>query len=288
MKPFFLFSLLFPFAVAALGSEIVPEGAEVRTLATGFKFTEGPAKGPDGRVYFNDIPNERTHAYDPESGETVLWRENTGRANGLWWSPDGELLYCEGGARRVSRQKSDTITTVVDSFEGKKLNSPNDLVMDEHGGFFFTDPRYGKNHDDRELEKMSVYYVDAEGGIRLATDAVTKPNGVIFSLDQKLLYVADTEEKKIFVFTVGEGGSLSEKRVFYDSGSDGMTLDEKGNVYLTSEEVLVISPAGKRIESIPCPEKPANVTFGGPNNQTLYITARTGFYAIDLAIPGAW
>tara|TARA_R110002096_G_scaffold13623_11_gene48037 strand:+ start:1342 stop:2838 length:1497 start_codon:yes stop_codon:yes gene_type:complete len=265
---------------------LVPDGAEVRKLADGFTFTEGPARGPDGRIYFNDIPNELTHVYDPKTGETVVWREGTGRANGLWWTPGGRLLYCEGGARRISSQLGDEITTVVDSFEGKKLNSPNDVALDWIGGFFFTDPRYGSN-DDRELESMSVYYVNRRGKISLATDDVTKPNGVIFSPDYKTLYVSDTDEKKIFAFDVKGEGKLTNKREFFDSGSDGMTVDVLGNVYLTSGTVLVISPEGEQLADIVCPEHPANVTFGGPDNQTLYITARTGFYAIDLALPGA-
>lgn len=265
---------------------VVPDGADVRKLAGGFKFTEGPAKGPDGRIYFNDIPNERTHVYDPESGETTVWRENTGRANGLWWTPGGRLLACEGGARRVSRQLGEEIVTVVDSFDGKKLNSPNDLALDSVGGFFFTDPRYGGD-DDRELEKMSVYYVDRRDKITLATDDVEKPNGVIFSPDYQTLYVADTEAKKIWAFDAVSDGKLANKREFYDSGSDGMAVDVQGNVYLTSGAVLVISPEGELVAEIETPERPANVAFGGKENRTLYITARTGFYAIDLGVPGA-
>ena len=265
---------------------IVPDGAEVRKLADGFKFTEGPAKGPDGRIYFNDIPNETTHVYDPESGKTEVWRQPTGRANGLWWTPGGRLLACEGGARRLSRQFGEEVVMVVDSFDGKKLNSPNDLALDWIGGIYLTDPRYGGD-DDRELDKMSVYYIDRKDKISLATDDVQKPNGIIFSPDYKTLYVADTEAKKIWAFDVEGEGKIANKREFFDSGSDGMAVDVAGNVYLTSGSVKVISPAGELVADIECPEGPANCAFGGMDNKTLYITARKGFYGIDLGIPGA-
>jgi sugar lactone lactonase YvrE len=265
---------------------IAPEGASFRPLGTGFKFTEGPAKGPDGRIWFSDIPNERIHVYDPADGSITVWRENSGRANGLWWTPAGALLACEGGARRVTRQFGDVIEPVAETFDGKRFNSPNDLVLDGHGGFYFTDPRYGPN-EDRELERESVYYRGAKGQISLASAAPTKPNGVILSPDEKTLYVADTAEKKIWAFDVPAPGALANPRLFVPSGSDGMAIDVAGNVYLTAgPAVTVWSPAGEHLATLPCPEAPANCTFGGPENKTLFVTARTGFYAIDLNVPG--
>ncbi len=206
--------------------------------------------------------------------------------NGLWWTPGGRLLACEGGSRRGTREFRHEVTTIVDSVGGKKLNSPNDLALDWIGGFFFTDPRYGPN-DGRELEKMSVYYVNRRDEISLATDDVTKPNGIIFSPDYATLYVADTEGQKIFAFEVAGEGKLANKREFFASGSDGMTVDERGNVYLTSGTVKVISPGGELIAEIECPEKLANVTFGGVGNRTLFVTARTGFYGMELGVSGA-
>ncbi len=273
----------------APGDTVVPEGAEVRKLAEGFKFTEGPSKGPDGRIYFNDIPNERTHVYDPATGETSVWRENTGKANGLWWTPGDRLLAAEGGNRQITRQLGDKIEVVADKFDGKKLNSPNDLVLDQVGGIYFTDPRYGKDNSDRELDKESVYYIDRKGKVSLATDEVTKPNGIIFNPDYSILYIADPGEKKILAFDVTGEGQLSNRREFAPIGSDGMTMDALGNVYCTFEgKVWIWSPEGKEVAQIECPEGPANVTFGGKDNKTLFITARTGFYAIDLGVRGAF
>jgi sugar lactone lactonase YvrE len=266
---------------------IVPEGAAFRKLGDGYKFTEGPAQGPDGRIWFNDIPNNRTHVYDPKTGQISVWREDTGGANGLLWVPGGDLFACEGTNRVVSRQSGDKRTVAVEKFEGKRLNSPNDLVLDGQGGFYFTDPRYGNAGGARELEKESVYYVNQGSKITLATSEVTKPNGVALSPDQKTLYVADTAEKQIFAWDVKSPGILEHRRLFANSSSDGMAVDLAGNLYLTTGPgISVWSPAGEKIAEIPCPESPANCEFGGPGNKTLFVTARTGFYAIDLHIPG--
>jgi len=267
---------------------IVPLDAEVKLLHDGFTFTEGPSKGPDGRIYFNDIPNETTHVYDPATGELEVWREKTGRANGLWWTPGDRLLACEGGNRQLTRQFEGEIEVLADSFDGKKLNSPNDLILDNIGGIYFTDPRYGKN-DDRELEKESVYYISRKGKITLATAEVTKPNGIIFNPDYTVLYVADPGVKKIWAFDVEGEGKLTNQREFAPIGSDGMTMDEMGNVYCTFEgKVWIHSPTGEELAQIECPEAPANVTFGGPDNRTLYITARKGFYSLDMNVAGAF
>jgi len=272
---------------AAITGPVVPAGATFRQLGSGYKFTEGPDRGPDGRIWFNDIPNNRTHVYDPKTGEIAVWRENTGGANGLLWVPGGDLFYCEGTNRAVTRQTGDTFKTIVDKFDGKRLNSPNDLVLDGQGGFYLTDPRYGNAGGERELAKESVYYVSKGNKITLATAAVTKPNGVVLSPDQKTLYVADTAEKQIFAFDVKSPGVLANRRVFAPSFSDGMAVDVAGNVYLTVDKAITVwSPVGEKIAEIPCPESPANCTFGGPGNKTLYATARTGFYAIELNLPG--
>jgi len=134
---------------------------------------------------------------------------------------------------------------------------------------------------------MSVYYVSRGDQISLATDDVQKPNGVIFSPDYETLYVADTDAQKIWAFDVTGSGKLANKRVFFDSGSDGMTVDRLGSVYLTAGNVIVVSPAGELLHEIEIPERPTNVTFGGEGSRTLYVTARTGFYAIELGVPGA-
>ncbi len=272
-------------AAAAL-PPVVPDGAEVIKLADGFKFTEGPARGIDGRIYFSDIPNERIHVHDPASGMTEVFRENTGRANGLMWTPPGALIACEGGNRRLSRQAGNEVVTLADSYKGKKLNSPNDLVLDGTGGVYFTDPRYG-SEEGREMEVMGVYYLPRRGELARVVEDLAKPNGLIFSPDETILYIADPGAETIWAYDVVDPGGLTNKRKFAGVGSDGMTVDARGNVYCTFEgDVWIFSPQGEEVGRITPPEKPSNVTFGGPDGKTLYITARKGFYSVELNVKG--
>lgn len=262
---------------------LVKEGAEFVTLADGFKFTEGPAVGPYGKIYFNDIPNERTHLYDPASGETTIYREQSGRANGLFFTPAGALIACEGGARRLTRTDyAGKVTVLAESFDGKKLNSPNDVVPDGIGGFYFTDPRYGKS-DDRELDVEAVYYVDRKGNITQVAADLTKPNGILTCPKGKTLYVADPGSETIWAYDIEAPGKITNKREFAPVGSDGMTIDKLGNLYVTWEDVIAFSPEGKEVLRLTPPEKPANCLLVG---KTLYVTARTGFYSVDLEVEG--
>jgi len=267
----------------SLDGPLVKDGAEFRKLAGDFKFTEGPALAPDGKIYFNDIPNERTHAYDPQSGETTIYREPSGRANGLFFTPAGALIACEGGARQVTRTDyAGEVTVLADSFDGKKLNSPNDVVPDRFGGFYFTDPSYGKA-DNRELDIEAVYYIDRKGKVTQVAADLTKPNGIIVSPDAKILYVADPGAETIWAYDITAPGNIENKRKFAPVGSDGMTIDKLGNVYVTSTDIIAFSPEGKEVLRVTPPERPANCLLVG---NTLYVTARKGFYAIDLEVEG--
>ncbi|MEM9016458.1 MAG: family 16 glycoside hydrolase, partial [Verrucomicrobiota bacterium] len=195
-----------------LDGPLVAEGAEWKKLAGDFKFTEGPALAPDGKIFFNDIPNERTHVYDPGSGETTVFRDPSGRANGLFFTPAGALISCEGGARRLTRTDFEgKVTVLAEEFDGKKLNSPNDVVPDGIGGLYFTDPRYG-NQDDRELAVEAVYYLDRRGKLSQVAADLTKPNGIIMSPDEKTLYIADPGAEKIWAYDVEGPGQISNKR----------------------------------------------------------------------------
>ena len=271
----------------ALAQSLIADGADVRKLHGDFDFIEGPIADPEGNVLFSDIPANRIYKWTVDQ-KLELVRENTGGANGLNFDADGNLLACEGTAQRVtSMDKDGAITLVVDTYEGKRLNSPNDLWFDAKGGFYFTDPRYGFYTHPIEQDGEHVYYVspDRESIIRVEDD-MQKPNGVIGSLDFKTLYVADTTGK-IFAFDINDDATLSNKRLFTKMGSDGMTLDEKGNIYLTwVGGVHIFNPAGEKIEMIKVPEMPANCGFGGKDGKTLFMTSRTGLYAIDMNVRG--
>lgn len=272
-------------AAAPPEGPVFPENAEIRKLAEGFKFTEGPALGPEGKIYFNDIPNERTHVYHPDTGKTRVFRAATGRANGLWWTPAGALLACEGGNRRVSRIGAcGHVLVLAHKFEKKRLNSPNDLVLDGYGGFFFTDPHYGRDKDSLELDVEAVYYLSRRGKISQVAADLTKPNGIILSPDQKILYVADPGAETIWAYDVTGEGEIANKRKFAGVGSDGMTVDTGGNVYVTWKgAVIAFAPSGEEVGKLEFPEGPANCLLVG---STLYVTARTGFYAVDINAHG--
>ncbi|MBL7038810.1 MAG: DUF1080 domain-containing protein [Pirellulaceae bacterium] len=271
---------------------VVPEGAEVKKLADGFRFTEGPAQGPDGKIYFSDIPNEHINIFDPESGEVTVFREESGKANGLIFAPSGALYACEGGARRLTRQFDDEITVLAEDYEGKRLNSPNDLVMDGKGGIYFTDPRYG-NRDDMEMEVEGVYFLPRRDKLARVIDDLVRPNGLILSLDNRTLYVADNGAKTIWAYDVQPDGTLAGGRKVAEmdldapGGGDGMTIDQRGNIYCAGQgHIWIWDPQGKVLAKIATPEGPANCTFGGPDGKTLYITARQGFYCVQLNVAG--
>jgi sugar lactone lactonase YvrE len=268
---------------------LVADGAEIRKIAGDFKFTEGPAVGPDGRIYFSDIPNERIHAYDPATDKLELFRENTGRANGLMFAPSGAIFMCEGGARRFTRQFDGELTVVADNWEGKKLNSPNDVTLDNEGGAYFSDPRYGGG-DDREIDVEAVYYVPRGGKIQQVINDLVRPNGVILSHDRKTLYVIDNGAGTIFAYDVAGPGKLENKRLFAEGvKGDGATIDARGNLYVAAGEghVWIWDPKGELLQKIKFPEGPANCTFGGKDGKTLFVTARTGFYSLQMNVAGA-
>jgi sugar lactone lactonase YvrE len=265
---------------------VVPRGEKTRKVADGFRFTEGPAEAQDGRIFFSDIPNEKIHIFDPASGEVSVAVEDSGRANGLMFAPSGALLICEGGNRQLTRKLGDKKTMLADRFDGKRLNSPNDLVLDGKGGIYFTDPRYG-DRSDMELQIEGVYYLPRGGELRRVIDDMVRPNGLIFSPDKSILYVADNGAKTVIAYRVQEDGSLEKIKKMAEMAVDGMAMDVLGNLYCTGgPRVVVFAPDGAQRVVIPVPEGTANCTFGGPDHKTLFITAHKGLYAIDLAVPG--
>jgi gluconolactonase len=275
-------------ACSAQEAELVASGAKVKKLAGDFRFTEGPAADAEGNVYFTDIPNNRIHKWSIEDEQLSTFREESGGSNGLYFDKGGNLLACEGGGRRlVSITPAGEIKVLAEKYEEKKFNSLNDLCIDPNGGIFFTDPRYG-NRDGMEQDGEHVYYLtpDRKKVVR-AIDDMVRPNGVIGTPNGRRLYVTDHGGGKTFTYRINKGGMLSDKKLFCEEGSDGMTIDVRGNVYLTTDVVAVYNRKGKRIAEIKVPERPANVTFGGPDNKTLFITARTSLYSIEMNVRGA-
>ncbi len=272
---------------AAGGRSLVAPGAQVTKVVNDFQFTEGPAGDAVGNVYFTDIPNNRIIKWSLD-GTPSVFLDNSGGANGLYFDKDGNLLACQGEARRlVSISPKGEITVLADKYNRKKLNSPNDLWIDPRGGVYFSDPRYG-NRAGMEQAGEYVFYLtpDRKTIVRVINDMV-RPNGLIGTPDGTTLYVADAGAGKIYAYQINKSGTLAKKRLFAPEGSDGMTIDNKGNVYLTTQVVAVYSKEGKKIEEIQVPEQPANVTFAGKDNSTLFITARTSLYAVEMQVKGA-
>jgi len=295
-------------------AQFVSGQAKLELVFRDAEFSEGPALAADGSILFSDIGN-RILRFDPKTMQTRVDREPSGRANGLMFDAQGRLVACEGantgGGRRISRTRADgTVETVADRFEGRRFNSPNDLVIDPKGRIYFTDPRY-VGDDPRELDFEAVFVIDPQGSVRIATREVVKPNGILMTPDMKTVYLADNDSKAegnhlLLKFRVRDDGTLGDRSVLWDFGPnkrgiDGMTLDREGNIYATAGRgseagVYIFSPTGTNLAFLPTPGDPTNCIFGGEDRRTLYITAalaeapgqptRFGLYRIGLLKTG--
>jgi gluconolactonase len=290
---------------------IVPMDLKAERLAEGFLFTEGPVWAPDGSLLFSD-PNANTiyrwsdddglSVFRTKSGYTGVDVGDYGQpgSNGLALDRDGRLTINEHGNHRVSRlEKTGALTVLADRFEGKRLNSPNDLVYKSDGSLYFTDPPFGlpKFGDDarKELAFSGVYRL-AGGTLQLVNRELNGPNGLAFSPDEKYLYVGNWDEKRKVVmrYEVNTDGSLSSGTIFFDMTSaagedaiDGVKVDQRGNVYVSGPGGLwILSPAGKHLGTIVTPEHPHNFAWGD-DGRSLYVTARSTLYRIRLSVPGA-
>ena len=267
--------------------------SEPRVLGHGFKFTEGPLWHPNGFLLFTDIPANTVYRWEP-GGQTLAYLKPSGNANGLTWDKQGNLLACEHGGRRVSRMGANRqMATVADSYGGKKLNSPNDIVCHSSGRIYFTDPPYGIDPDPGEQGCNGVYCADTDGTVHRLFDDFGRPNGIALSPDESLLYTNDTVNRNIRVCDVNADGSVSNDRVFVDmnvpaeGNPDGMKVDVDGNIYCTGGGgIWVIDAQGNHLGTIPVPHQPTNLAFGNIDMMTLYITARPVICAIQLQVPG--
>jgi len=279
---------------------------EEQLLAGGFTFTEGPIWiKEDNCLLFSDIPNNRIHRWRP-GGAVEIYREPSGNSNGLTLDHQSRLLACEHSGRRVSRSADNgPAETVVDRFEGKKLNSPNDVVVPSSGRLYFTDPNYGlrgnvavaPDHDPnpvQELAFLGVYRVDPDGTISLLIDDMVGPNGLALSPDESVLYVGDSRAKIIRRYQVADDGSLHDEVLFADQrddarfgAPDGMKVDEEGRLWTTGAGgVSVYTPNGDKLGDFEMAEHAANIAFGGADFTTLFLTARTSLYSVETAVRG--
>jgi gluconolactonase len=291
---------------------IVPQDYKIEKLHGGFQFTEGPVwiNKDGGYLLFSDIPASAIYKWIPDGQVTDFLKPvfegeyEEGRfvgSNGLLLDPNGNLLLCEHGGRRVSRMGEDGgRMTVVDKYEGKGFNSPNDAVLHSDGSLYFTDPPYGFTQQDdapaKELDFNGIYRYSADGKLTLLNRDQSRPNGIGLSPDEKTLYVANSgQSSKLWMaYPVNDDGTLGEGTVFFDASSeqadgapDGLALDTQGNIFATGPGgVWIFNPEGKHLGTIQPEEVPANVTFGDADGKTLYMTARTGLYRVRLNAQG--
>jgi gluconolactonase len=287
-------------AIGPTPDDVLPAGAKLEKLWGEGTFTEGGALAGDGAILFSDI-GERIMRFDPKAVAVTVFREPSGRANGLVFDAKGRLLAAEGanagGGRRVSITEEDgTVRTLADRYRGKRFNSPNDLAIDARGHVYFSDPRYGGN-EPRELEDESVYRIDPDGSVHRLDTTARKPNGLAVSPDGKTLYVADSgpTRQALLALDLDEKGDVSRPRILHDFGKgrgiDGMTVAADGRIVGAAGSgetagVYVFAPDGKQLAVIPVPEPPTNVEFGGPDRTTLYITAGKSLYRIATTMTG--
>lgn len=286
---------------------LVPAAAKIEKVAGGFQFTEGPLWFKDsGNVWFSDVQGNVTRQLAPDGTVTEILKPGgyDGKdapegafigPNGMTFDKDGNVLICQHGNRRIARRgKSGVLTTLVDRFEGKRLNSPNDLVYKSDGALYFTDPPYGLIKQDEDPKKELAFngiYRLRGGKLTLLNKEMSRPNGIAFSPDERWLYVANSDSaRKVWMkFPVMEDGTLGPGRVFADVTAeqseglpDGLKVDSKGNVWATGPGgVWIFSPDGKHLGTIKPTEVPANCTFAEEGG-VLWMTARTSVYRIKL------
>jgi gluconolactonase len=282
--------------------ELVDPSATVEQIATGFIFTEGPIWMPDGSLHFSDMPGDKRRRWHPADGVSVL-RDPSNKCNGMTRDNEGNLVVCEHVTSSVVREHPDgSRETIASHYDGKELNSPNDVIVASDGSVLFSDPTYGRMpvfgvEREQELDFQGVYRLaGGTGDPELLVGDFGQPNGLCFSTDESLLYVNDTPRAHIRVFDVGPDHALSNGRVFAEGIGDGdiakgvvdgMKLDERGNIYVSGPQgVWVFDPDGEHLGTIDVPENVGNLNWGGDGWSTLFIAASTSIYRVQMKVGG--
>ena len=285
-------------------SDLIADSSET-LLCDGFGFTEGPIWiENDNSLLFSDINKQTIHRWQQTTRQVNSYRPSSHHSNGLTVDLDGNILACEHSGRRVSRapyNQENKIETVVSHWEGKKFNSPNDIVVHSNGTIYFTDPTYGLTQPaqgdpnaEQELTHQGVYKVAPDGTLDLLTTIFTQPNGLALSPDENFLYVGDSKDRLIRKFSVEDDGTITNPVLFLDvvndprpGSPDGMKVDSKGRLWTTGPGgVWVIESDGTILGQIEIPELPANIAFGSADYKTIFLTARTSVYSINTHVNG--
>lgn len=274
-------------------ADLIDPSAPIEQIGDSFKFTEGPVWHTEQNcLYFSDIPANILYKWTEKEG-FVAHREPSQNTNGLTLNAQGQLISCEHSGRRVSIEKNGQVETLASTYQGKRLNSPNDVVVCQNGDIIFTDPPYGLPKKDgvmleQEIDFFGVYRLPANSNEPvLLIDDFERPNGLAITADEKTLYIDDSARKHIRAFDVQPDGSLTNGRIFAELNGegtgvpDGMKLDRHGNVFCTGAGgVWVFNPNGDLLGKIIMPQTTANIGWGDADKQTLYLTASTGIYRL--------
>lgn len=282
------------FTSIALAQSPIPPGAKLEKLATGFRQPEGPVWKDGAGLLFSDIARSTIYLWSPSDDSTRSFLQPSDSSNGLTFDRQGRLILTQMLTRRISRQEFDgTITPLASTYNGKRFNSPNDVVVKSDGSIFFTDPDFnvpgGKNN--KELTFQGIYRIGLSGSLTLLDSSLALPNGICFSRDEKYLYVNDSQKRIIYVWDVVNDSTISGKRTLYTISTlgyaDGMKIDTAGNIYCTGPTgIWIVSPAGVLLDKIAMTENPSNCNWGDADRKTLYITAGSSIYRIRLLTTG--
>lgn len=274
-------------------SGIIKTGSRLEKLSGEFSFTEGPAADAAGNVYFTDQPNDRIMVWSTK-GKLSTFMQPSGRSNGMFFDKKGNLFSCADEMNELWCIGPDkNVEVILDKYNGKLLNGPNDLWIATDGSIFFTDPFYKRpwwDHAEKPQDKQCVYYLSSDRKtLKRIVEDMVQPNGIIGTPDGKILYVADIGGNTTWSYTINPDGSLNNKTLFCEMGSDGMTIDTEGNLYLTGKGVTIFDKSGKKLGNISVPENwTANVCFGGKSRTSLFITASKSLYRINTRMKGAY
>ena len=287
-------TLLFLIFIISCTSETELTLSEPEAITEGFQFTEGPYWHPDGYLLFSDIPANTIYRWEPGSAESEVYIQPSGNSNGITSLPDGALLLAQHSGKVAQVNQDLTINVLADQYNNSRLNSPNDLVARSDGKIFFTDPPYGVSEEDRELDFSGVYRLDQDGTLTLLFDGFNYPNGIALSPDESTLYVNDSATGQIFQFDLLEDGSVENQSLFASVGerdntgaADGMKTDSDGRLYSTGPGGLsVFDTEGNRIQLLGFDERITNLTWGGSDYSSLYVTAPNSVYRVQTNVSG--
>ena len=285
-----MWTRLLLFAVATIVFAQQPGDVLIERMATGFHFLNGPTWSPDDTLLFSDTPTDRQLRLTPGKSAPTEIASHAGGISATTFDSKGNMYVAEPRARRITRtDRKGKMEVVAERFEGKKLNAPNDIVVRRDGNIYFTDPAFGEQQDSKELGFYGVFRVTPKGELSAVARWSTRPNGIALSENGRTLFVADSDTQTVHAFDLDKDGVASNDRVVVskiEGAPGGVRADAAGNIYVAAREVFAYSPTGELLRTIHLGEQPSNLTFGDASLQSLYVTARTSVYRVELGVKG--